>query len=104
MYNFLKDLDSITKDAPTSNPNHGDDTCRVEETKKHVDSPLSRNMRDAVVSLSFLAIFMFIIYIVLVRYKTKYTISGPLSTKKNLLYYSIIVVIVDLFIDLILYM
>lgn len=70
MYNFLKDLDSITKDAPTSNPNHGDDTCRVEETKKHVDSPLSRNMRDAVVSLSFLAIFMFIIYIVLVRYKT----------------------------------
>lgn len=83
MYNFLKDLDSITKDAPTSNPNHGDDTCRVEETKKHVDSPLSRNMRDAVVSLSFLAIFMFIIYIVLVRYKTKYTISGPLSTKKT---------------------
>lgn len=83
MYNFLTDLDLITKDAPTTNSNNGDDTCRVEETKKHVDSPLSRNMRDAVVSLFFLAIFMFIIYIVLVRYKTKYTISGHLSTNKT---------------------
>lgn len=31
----------------------------------------------------FMAVFMFIMYIVVVRYETKYTLSGPLSTTKK---------------------